>query len=339
MRKNGLYKIAIEKTRDLLKSADSRLLYLTAFGSDLYGTSTGASDLDVHGIFLPSLKSIILGKNSRHIHYSTASDLERNTREDLDIDLWSLENWLLHLLPEGNIGAIDLLFSPSNSDCTLFRSPVLDPVFDHPLRLMDLCNTKSWQEYCLYQTRKYGIRGSRLGTFLQVQKWLDLNNHTGRFGDYMDDLVFLVNNDKYCFIADSHEGKSLFLCGKLHSQNIKIGEFKKRIDADLEKYGESALLAEKNEGVDFKAVSHAVRALDEIEELLLTGKIIFPLRNREQLIKIKKGEIDWKILADQIFSRMEDVKALQETCGSRYTYSPEYAEKLLLKCYGISWEN
>ena len=39
---------------------DATLLYLTEFGSVLYGTNTPASGTDLKGIYLPSIKSCIL---------------------------------------------------------------------------------------------------------------------------------------------------------------------------------------------------------------------------------------------------------------------------------------
>ncbi|MDR2819838.1 MAG: nucleotidyltransferase domain-containing protein [Desulfovibrio sp.] len=44
------------------------LLFLTLFGSSLYGTETpGKSDLDVRGIFLPSANSLILHKAQKRL--------------------------------------------------------------------------------------------------------------------------------------------------------------------------------------------------------------------------------------------------------------------------------
>ena len=113
------YQTIIEKAQELL--------YLTLYGSTLYGTAVeGRSDIDVRGIYLPSPESLALGEWSRTLHCSTGGE-GRNGSGDLDLDIWSVQHWLLRLLPAGDTGAIDVLFSPSFSACTLVRDHRLDP--------------------------------------------------------------------------------------------------------------------------------------------------------------------------------------------------------------------
>lgn len=329
-------KEALARAHAYCEANDSRLLYLTIFGSDLYGTSTGASDLDLRGVFLPSLRSIVLEKDKKHLHYSTGENEARNTSEDIDIDLWSLDEWLLRLLPEGNMGALDLIFSPSNKACQLFRSPLLDPVFANPTRFLDLPNTKSWIQYCLSQTKKYGIKGSRLGALLRAQKWLNNNADAGKLVDKMDEIVNFVDDDAHCFITDVKDGKALSLIGKLHPQGIGLKELRKRVDLDVEKLGESARKAENNQDVDFKAISHALRSLDQMEELLLTGKIVYPLKTRGRLMEVKRGDISWRELEERILSRLKEIDSLHAIHASKYPYDRAFVENFLLKCYGLT---
>ncbi len=128
----------LEQAQVLCHEHGASLLFLTLFGSSLYGTETpGKSDLDLRGIFLPSRESLALNKASKSLHFSTGNKERRNLAGDMDIDLWSVQHWLLKLLPAGDTGALDVLFAPSHTACTLYRHPALDVVFDNPLRLMD----------------------------------------------------------------------------------------------------------------------------------------------------------------------------------------------------------
>ena len=43
-------------------------------------------------------------------------------------------------------------------------------------------------------------------------------------------------------------------------------------------YGARAEETQRGEGIDFKTLSHALRALEQMEGLLQTSKIIFPLK-------------------------------------------------------------
>ena len=91
------HKQALAKARELLPQG-ARLLYLTEFGSRLYGTNTPESDYDFHGIYLPSMQDMLLQKKAPHVHFSTGDKENKNTSEDCDIQLWSLQYWLLNLI-------------------------------------------------------------------------------------------------------------------------------------------------------------------------------------------------------------------------------------------------
>ena len=45
----------------------------------------------------------------------------------------------------------------------------------------------------------------------------------------------------------------------------------------------------------------------EMEELLLTGRIRFPLKNREELVTVKRGNVEWGDLENRLVSMMNHV--------------------------------
>lgn len=46
----------------LCREHGAELVFLTIFGADLYGTAKpGGSDLDLRGVFLPTMESLVLG--------------------------------------------------------------------------------------------------------------------------------------------------------------------------------------------------------------------------------------------------------------------------------------
>jgi predicted nucleotidyltransferase len=105
----------IRQAEALCHEHGTSLLFLTIFGSSLYGTETpGKSDLDLRGIFLPSIGALALNKAPKSLQRSTNRTGQRNSAEDVDIDLWSVQHWLLKLLPAGDTGDLDLMFSPSH---------------------------------------------------------------------------------------------------------------------------------------------------------------------------------------------------------------------------------
>ena len=48
--------------------AGYRLIYLSLYGSNLYGTALPTSDTDYRGIFIPSMEDLLLGKAEKKIY-------------------------------------------------------------------------------------------------------------------------------------------------------------------------------------------------------------------------------------------------------------------------------
>jgi hypothetical protein len=332
------FQSVIQKAEALCHEQGATLLFLTLFGSNLYGTQTpGKSDLDVRGIFLPSLESLALNKASRSLHYSTNDDGQKNSAEDVDIDLWSVQHWLLKLLPAGDTGALDVLFSPSHEACTLFRNPLLDKVFAEPNRLIDTGNGSAYAEYSLGQARKYGIKGSRVGALKMVRNWLlehvPDNKPDDRLRDHIDALAAECADGRYCALESVGEEKFLRLCGKFHGENIRMTEFIRRVENDMKRYGARAEEAMRNQRLDFKALSHALRALMQMEELLQTGRVNFPLASREELISVKLGKHTWTELEPMILSRLKGVDELRDNAPFKGAFDSGFAQECVLACY------
>lgn len=327
----------IRQAEELCRARGASLLYLTLFGSALYDTeSPGKSDLDVRGIFLPSLESLLLGRAAEGLHFSSGEGTRKNSAGDVDIDLWSARRWLLELLPQGDMGALDLLFSPAHKACVLYKSPLLDAVFAEPLRLVDTDNP-AYAQYSLRQAKKYGIKGSRLGALLAVRDWLRTHcpspQRHERLGDYLESLAAACADERFCSLEMLQDEKALQLCGKLHTASTRMSEFISRVEAEARLYGTQAEDALQGEGVDFKALSHALRATDQLEELLLTGRIVFPLKNRAELLAVKEGKYSWPELETRILKRIAEVDALRENAPFRGEYDVAFAEGCVLSLY------
>jgi len=100
----------------------------------------------------------------------------------------------------------------------------------------------------------------------------------------------------------------LEVCGKLYPLKATVKLIKNNIQNKFDEYGKRALLAEKNEGIDWKALSHAVRVNSQGIELFKTGHITFPRPDRDLLLKIKTGQMDYKEVAEII---TEGLQALE----------------------------
>lgn len=70
--------------------SDYKLLYVTEYGSTLYGTDSESSDTDYRGIYLPSIQDIILNKAKHTISISTGNQHSSNSASDVDVSLFSV---------------------------------------------------------------------------------------------------------------------------------------------------------------------------------------------------------------------------------------------------------
>ena len=80
-----------------------------------------------------------------------------------------------------------------------------------------------------------------------------------------------------------------------------------------EEYGKRAREAAENKNIDWKAISHALRAALQVRELLQHNTITFPLKDATVLRRIKQGELDYKkIVAPMLEDLMAQVEELSE---------------------------
>ena len=311
----------VEKARELV-SGKGTLLFLTRFGSDLYGTRLeGVSDTDVRGVYLPmtapsSLEEACMQKS---VHLSTAGDNTRNAPEDEDFDLYPLERWLCQMLPLGNTGALDLLYAPTNPGCTLFRNPVLDAVFAEPLSFLNLENGTGCLAYCQGQGKTYGMAGTRMGVLYRVLKRLEGMDGTRCVKDVAGDIASEVDTPWYCKVA---EDGGLVLAEQWHMGSVSVGEVTLRLAKILQGHLGRIEAARRNEGVDWKALSHAVRAIRQQEELLATGALRYPLACREELLRIKRGELSFAGVEELVTKGLAGLETLRRE--SSFTRSPDF---------------
>ncbi len=300
----------INKAQSMI--GNRKLLYLVEYGSSLYGTDTPESDLDLRGIFLPNLDDLYLCNSPKEFNYTTGNDKSRNNNEDVDIKLFSLQKFI-GLVREGDTNALDLYFAESYPSKVIYKADNITPLLNQPEKLINMKDMKAFIGYAIGQAKRYGIKGSRLGVVKNIRQYLntlshDYDNHiilkTKKLCDIVDDILKNYYDESYCFKKFIKDSEYLIVCGSKHQLNITLKEFKTRIDRSYESYGwrtEEAAI----KGVDWKALSHAVRALHQIIELYGYGKITFPLQGREYILKIKQGNVPFDEVEYTILNLLE----------------------------------
>ena len=283
----------------LNQNIDVDILYLTQYGSHLYGTNTENSDLDFRGIFIPKIKDLILKRDLDE--YNTELNINGTK---IDVKLFSIHKFI-KLCSKADTNALDVLFSIDVYNSQTYVNERIEQYYgdrDILRYLYDnrplLINTDRLESPCTYafkQATKYGLKGQRRNTMLVLLDKCKLLSdlHT------VEDLTELLQNgnlidNKHVRIDElDNKGKIekyLFVCGVQHQFNLTLDKFKQRLQDKIDKEYTSQRTIEACDGNDWKALSHAIRILFEIKELLNTGKITFPCD--EFIFCIKRGLID-----------------------------------------------
>lgn len=279
------------------------------FGSHLYGTQIeGSSDTDFKGIFLPSEREIFLGQIPKSINETTKKTKGpgiKNTSEDVDTEIYSL-HYFIRLACEGQTVALDMLHAPDNM--LLHTSEVWDKIIENRNKFYTR-NLKAFIGYARRQSARYGIKGSRLN---DAKIFIDILKEFNTSYSKLDDLWEKIPATEHIiFIGkDSNGIDQVQVCGKTFGRTAKIDYVLPIIEKFYTNYGARAQAAANNEGIDWKAVSHALRAAYQVREILIDHTITFPLKEREYLLKVKKGLLPYLEVSDVLESLMSELEEL-----------------------------
>jgi len=282
-----------------------RIVVKMKFGAHLYGTATPDSDLDYKGIFLPTKAQLLLGRIPKSHNSSTGKDDSRNTKNDVDTELYSL-NYFIKLACDGQTVAMDMLHAPDGM--ILEKSKIWDRILKNRQKFYTK-NLKSFIDYARRQASKYGIKGSRINAARQVLELLKKEDPSKKMREVWSRLPRI----EHCYdVAPDPSGLRQYqVCGKSFQESATIGYVIPIIEKFYDEYGRRAKLAAENKNIDWKAVSHALRAAYQTKEILTEGTITFPLRNADFLRKIKQGKLDYlSEVGPLLETLMEEVESL-----------------------------
>ena len=300
------------------------------FGSHLYGTQTPASDVDYKSVYVPSARDILLQRVKGSVSTKRPKrEGEKNYAGEVDEESYSLQRYLGHVA-EGQTVALDVLFAPRWS---MEAEPlwVWREIVENRERLVTR-RYAAFIGYCRTQANKYGIRGSRVATareaLAEISRWVEANSRSDRLADFADKVWnFALLHTGHSRVTDIEQANGTFLphwevCNRKLSFSASIGNAQDVVARIFAEYGARALEAERNEGVDWKALSHAVRIGHQAIELLRTGNVEFPRPDAPHLVAIKRGELPYREVAEEIEALLPAVE--EEAARSSLRETPDY---------------
>lgn len=286
---------------------NSNVIVKIKYGSHLYGTETLISDLDIKGIYIPQAKDILLQRVKPVISIKRNKEHgEKNTSEDVDYELYSLSKFL-ELLSDGQSMALEMIFAPESS---LISKP--HPLWEEIKLLAPNLFSKQaayFVRYCKKQANKYGIKGSRIAAVRVILEHLtkaeSQYGSASKLGIIEDQLKILAENCEFLTISEiikpnGFTSRYFEICGKKAGLDASIKLARLIAEKLIDEYVERALAAEKNAGVDWKALSHAVRVGREAIEFISTQCLTFPRPEASHLLDIKYGKIPFQQVSEEI---------------------------------------
>lgn len=324
----------------------SSLVTRIRFGSHLYGTATPQSDEDWKSVYLPTAEDILLQRVAASTgHVVKRAEGIRNAPGDVDDEAYSLQRYL-ELLAGGQTVAIDMLFAPD----PLVTSSLWNEVRGNKTRLLTK-KSAAFVGYCRTQANKYGIKGSRVAAARRAMEFFaearSTHGERARVLEVASQLPSLCTDEHTKLVSapvvmqargsveTKQRSQEFFECC---NRKVEFGntvkaayEMYKRV---FDEYGQRALMAEKGEGVDWKALSHAVRVGTEALELLRSGVVTFPRPDAAWLREIKVGAVTYERVAGEIEVLLSQVEEASRTSSLREEPDWEFIDALVLEVYG-----
>lgn len=315
------------------------------FGSHLYGTETPASDVDYKSIFIPSAHDILLQRTKKSISsHRSKAESEKNYAGEIDEEAYSLQRYL-QLAAEGQTVALDMLFATSWA--TIGTATEIWSEIQHNKHRLITRKSAAFLGYCRQQANKYGIKGSRVAAVENALELLDetcrlLSSHS-KLGEIANAIESLCARNEHMSILDIEGAQDITgarrtvrhweVCNRKmpYTQTIKASyEVMRRL---YEEYGHRARQAEINLGVDWKALYHAVRVGRQAIELLLTGNVTFPRPEREHLLEIKTGQLEYKSVSEEIENLLHQVEVATEISNLPLSPDHQWIENFVTKVH------
>jgi hypothetical protein len=170
------------------------------------------------------------------------------------------------------------------------------------------------------------MKGSRINSAQKLLDFLGTKNEDQRLSEFWENLP---TDEHLTFATRSHSNPSIKqfnFCGKTLQETIKVGYAKGMVQTFMDNYGDRARKAAHNEEVDWKAMSHALRAALQLEEIYLTGDLKYPLKDATYLTKVKQGLLDF---TSDVLPELEAAIMRVEKLAEESTYPGKVNQHLI----------
>jgi hypothetical protein len=272
------------------------------FGSHLYGLNTE----HYKGVYLPTAKQLLLNNYKPIIKSSTGGSHIRNTSDDIDREMISLPRFI-DLLCNGETTVLDMLHCKN----PIVSTHIWEYLVENRTKFYTK-NMSSYMGYCTAQVSKYGMKGSRLASLNEAISFLqdvDINCRQDSLGSLIDYLPLNKHLDIVVKESTDRLPQQTFyrVLGKMYQTTNSIEYVLNELLKWWDKSGERTRQAMNNEGVDFKALSHALRVSYQMYHIFEDGDFEYPLPETSYILDVKLGKVHATDVLDTIADLIQKV--------------------------------
>lgn len=264
------------------------VIFNGVFGSHLYGLSTPSSDLDYKGVYMPNYKELVFNDYKECVDKQT---------KDVDYTYYAITKFL-KILEKCDTVSIDMIHTPK--EFTLTSSPLWVELQNHRSNLY--CkNMRGILGYIKTQTAKYTHKVERYEELQTLTEILKSKPSSMKLSElplqYYIDEYYL----KHCSLhpATDKVQATFDVHGARYQLNASVEFLLSSLLDKLNRYGKRTHKGSVSGG-DWKSLSHAYRVLLQLDEIIHTRNLVFPLKYAPDVMKVKLGEHTQEYVINQI---------------------------------------
>jgi len=252
-------------------------------GSHLYGTTTPTSDKDYNGVFMPDENMVFGFEKAEDVDLSVKSKRAdgKNDENAIDIVLYEFRKFV-KLALDNNPNILEMLFI--NKENIVYSNFYGEELLKHAYLFPNRRLKEKFLAYAFSQKHRMVIRTDNYHALENANEWLEENIKTVEDGKK---LLVEILDKRLPFM--SVKGDNITVGDLNFQRHFMLRKVKKMIVERLSKATNRKELLTKY-GYDTKFASHFVRLMLEGKELLSTGRLTFPLKDRDFICDIKLGK-------------------------------------------------
>lgn len=313
-----------------------QVIFQSLYGSRLFGTFTENSDRDIKYIYLPELKSLVLGHSIKNV-FVTTNDQTKNTKDDTDTEYVSVQSFFWDLFENKNY-ALDLYMCMLHQITFDSIHPGIQNFAEqqfskNPLWLYDKFETMLLEfrsrflnsnvapilGFAISQANRYQERSQRLICInklydyfkdIKPKEWVK-NTSFEKVLKECDPEEFYLGT----YLADKVRNTwmpCIYVMESVIPLSTSVEKALEVINAKQKKYGQRVQNA--SNGTDWRSLHHAIRSGYTCCHYLKNGEYSMPFTGDEltNLMKIKKGESTLEDVRDELNLLISQIHLLQK---------------------------